>query len=105
VFVTAQGEISADSIRGDKLLEQRSGKLDGLPGGATNHNVPGGPAIIVQVLIRRDAEIKFVSVVHGTSLCCRQQSLNRAGRQARRRGYSDWEKSDFDNRRHVVSFS
>jgi len=64
VFVTGQHEIPADSFRGDKLLEQRSRKLDGLSSGASNHNVPDCPAIIVQILVRCDAEVKFVSV-HG----------------------------------------
>jgi hypothetical protein len=62
VFVTSQREMPADSLRGDKLLEQRSRKLDVLSGGATNHNVPGRPSIIVQILIRRDAEVEFVSL-------------------------------------------
>ena len=52
VFVTGQHEIPADSFRGDKLLEQRRRKLDGLSGGAANHNVPDCPAIIVQILVR-----------------------------------------------------
>ena len=59
-FVTSQHEIPADSIRGDELLEQRSRELDVLTGGgATNYDVPGGPAIIVQVLIRRDTEVEY----------------------------------------------
>src|SRR3984957_9940844 len=62
VFVTTQREMSADSVRGDKLLEQRRRKLDVLSIGAANHNVPGRPAIIVQILIRCDAEVKLVSV-------------------------------------------
>jgi len=66
VLVTGQREIPGDSIGGDKLLEQRRRKLDGLSGGASNQNVPGCPAIIIQILFRRDAEVKFVSV-HGIS--------------------------------------
>jgi hypothetical protein len=64
LLITGQCEIPRDSIRGDKLLEQRSRELHVLSGGATNHDVPGGPAIIVQVLTRSDAEVEFVSVVH-----------------------------------------
>ena len=64
VFVTAQREMPVDSLRGDKSLEQRCRKLDGLSSSAPNHNMPGRPSIIVQILLRRDAEVKFVSV-HG----------------------------------------
>ena len=67
MFVAGQGEISANSFLGDKLLEQRSGKLDVLSGGATNHHMAGRPAIIVQILIRREAELKFISI-HGMSV-------------------------------------
>ena len=67
VFVTGQHKIPADSIRGDKLLEQRRRKLDVLSGPATNHHRPGRPAIIVQILISREAEVKFVSF-HGISV-------------------------------------
>jgi hypothetical protein len=67
VFITGQHEVPGDALRGDKLLEQRRRKLDVLAGGATNHHRPGRPAIIVQVLVRRDAEVKFVAV-HGISV-------------------------------------
>ena len=67
MFVTGQREMPGDALRGDKLLEQRGRELDVLPGGATNHHRPGRPAIIVQVLVRRNAEMKFVAV-HGISL-------------------------------------
>jgi hypothetical protein len=62
VFVTTQYEMPGDSLRGDKLLEQRRRKLDVLSGGATNNDIPGSPAIIVQILIRRDVQVEFVSV-------------------------------------------
>lgn len=62
VFVTTQCEMPGDSLGGDKLLEQRSRKLDVLSGGATNNDIPGRPTIIVQIMIRRDAEVKLVSV-------------------------------------------
>jgi len=64
VFITGQREIPVDALGSDKLLEQRCRKLNGLPGSALNHNVPGRPSIIAQILLRRDVEVKFVSV-HG----------------------------------------
>ena len=64
VFVTGQREMPGDSILGDKLLEKRGRKLDVLASSALNHNIPGRSSIIVQVLLRRDAEVKFISV-HG----------------------------------------
>jgi hypothetical protein len=59
--------MAGDSVLSDKLLKQRSWKLDVLPRGTANYDVPCRPAIIVQILIRRDAEVKFVSV-HGISV-------------------------------------
>lgn len=67
VFVTDEREMPLDSLRGDKLLEQRRGKLNVLPSRATSHHLPDSPAIVVQVLIRRDAEMKFVPV-HGITV-------------------------------------
>jgi hypothetical protein len=56
-----------DSLRGDKLLEQSSRKLNGLSVGATDHHMLGRPAIIVQILIRCDTQVKFVPV-HGITM-------------------------------------
>ncbi len=67
VFVTDEREISPDSLRSDKLLEQRRGKLNILPGGATSHHLPDRPAIVIQILIGSDAEMKFVPV-HGITV-------------------------------------
>ena len=61
VFVTSQSEMPGDSLWCDKLLEKRRRKLDGPSSSASNHNVPDRPSIIVQVLFRRDGEVKFVS--------------------------------------------
>ena len=68
LVVTGQGEGAADSVGGDKLLKQRGGKLDVLTGGAFGDYVAGGAAIIVQILIGGEAQVKLVSF-HGIILC------------------------------------
>jgi len=67
VVVACQHEIPVDSIRGDKLPEQRRRKLDAFTGGAARDHMPGRPAIVIQILLRRDAKVKFVSV-HGITI-------------------------------------
>ena len=80
VFVTGQREMPGDALRDDKLLEQRRRKLNILSGGATNHHLPGRPAIIIQILIRRDAELKFVTV-HGISVLPAKPEPAREGKR------------------------
>jgi len=86
VFVTTQCEMPADSLRGDKLLEQRGRKLNVLSSGATNHNVSGRPAIIVQILFRRDAEVKFVSFHRTNVLPTKPEAGEKASTLRRFRG-------------------
>lgn len=83
LFVTSQREIPVDSHRRDKLLEERRWELDALSGGAAHDDMPDRAAIIVQILIRRNAQMKFVSV-HAKQF--RQQTPNRPPRQARLAG-------------------
>ena len=78
LIITSQREGATDSVGGDKLLEQRSRKLNVLPRGAFRDHVAGGSAIIVQILVGRDAKVKLVSF-HGIIL--RQQNRNRAQKQ------------------------
>jgi len=84
MFVTGQRKMPADSFRGDKLLKQRSWKLDGLSRGATSYDVACRPAIIVEILIRRDAEVEFISV-HGIRVLAvkakRRGKASRSGRE------------------------
>ena len=77
LIVTDQRERASDSISGDKLLEQRSRKLNILPGGAANDHMAGGSAIVVQILIGRDAKVKLVSF-HGILLPAKPQPFAKA---------------------------
>jgi len=74
-------------VRGtlNKFLEQRRRKLNVLPSGATNHHRPGRPAIIAQILVCRDAEVKFVAV-HGINVLA--TSKNRSGREGKSHRFS-----------------
>ena len=84
VFVTDEREISPDSLRRDKLLEQRRGKLNILPGDATSHHLPDRPAIVVQILICCDVEMEF-GPVHGiTVMQAKPERGTKASMSARR---------------------
>ena len=61
VLVTGQHEMPRDALRGDKLLAQRRRKLDILSGGASSDHMADRPAIVVQILLGREAKLKFVA--------------------------------------------
>jgi hypothetical protein len=61
VVVTREHKVPVDAFIGYKPLEQRRRKLDGLPAGAMDKDMLNGPAIIIQILLRRDVEIEFVA--------------------------------------------
>jgi hypothetical protein len=82
LIITGQREGATYSVGGDKLLEQGSRKLNVLPGGAFDDDVAGGSAIIIQILVGGEAQVKLVSF-HGIILC--QQNANRARKQGCRR--------------------
>jgi hypothetical protein len=63
------------------LLEQRCWKPDGLSGAASCHHVSDRPAIIIQILFRRNAEIKLVSV-HGNQRAASKHQTGQKGKLA-----------------------
>ncbi len=64
VVVTGEGEIAVDAVGGDELLEERGGKLDVFTGGGADDDKARGAAIVIEALVRRDAEVKF-KTLHG----------------------------------------
>jgi len=67
LLVTSQREIPVDSLRRDKLLEERRRELHVLSSSAAHDDMPDRAAIIIQILLCRNAQMKFVSV-HGKTV-------------------------------------
>jgi hypothetical protein len=78
LVVADEREGAADSVGGDELLEQGSGELNVLAGGAFGDDVAGGSAIVVQILVGGEAKVKLVSF-HG--IIRRQQNRNYGRKQ------------------------
>lgn len=62
MVVTGQNKAAMDSLGGDEFLKQRRRKLDMEPLDASCHDLFGNSAIVIQVFLGRNVEIKLVTV-------------------------------------------
>lgn len=58
-IVTSQKKVTLDPVSRYKLRKQRSWELDRRSSGAPDNDVLDRPAVVVQVLLFREAESKF----------------------------------------------
>jgi hypothetical protein len=62
VVVADEHEVAVNTLLDHKSLKERCGKLDSLSIGAANNNMADRSTIIVQILLRGNAEMKCVTV-------------------------------------------
>ena len=70
LFVAGQHEEAADAFGGDKALEQRRGKLNGLAIGATGNHLTDRAPVIIQIRLCRDLKLKHVLMHVSISTGC-----------------------------------
>ena len=63
--ITGQNEMAMDTLGSDKSLEQGRRKLDGFAGRASDDDMPRQAAVIIQISLGGDVQLKFVAI-HGS---------------------------------------